>query len=72
MENLENNTEVDGGGINKLNKLQHNESNITKVKSGSTPNTNTVVATTELNDEELAKTELRKVNNHRHSNESGI
>lgn len=29
------------------------------------------MATTEI-DDEISKTELRKVNNHRHSNESGI
>lgn len=64
--NLENNMEGVGGGLNKLNEHQ-NESNITKSKSGPTNR----AATGDINDEELNKTELRKVNNHRHSNESG-
>ncbi|TMW41624.1 hypothetical protein DOY81_013296, partial [Sarcophaga bullata] len=75
-----NNTDV--GGINKLNEQHNNESNITKANTGSlstttttttTTNTNSVVAaTSDINDEDLlGKTELRKVNNHRHSNESG-
>lgn len=74
MVTLENNTEGVGGGVlNKLNETQQNESNITKVKDATTlDTTNTATAVTAATeDEDLVKTELRKVNNHRHSNESG-
>ncbi|XP_037813219.1 guanine nucleotide-releasing factor 2 isoform X2 [Lucilia sericata] len=67
-----NNTEgVIGGGLNKLNEPL-TESNITKAKSGSTANTNIAAASGDLNEEDMGKTELRKANNHRHSNESGF
>lgn len=75
MVTLENNTTegVGGGVLNKLNETQQNESNITKVKDATTlDTTNTATAVTAATeDEDLVKTELRKVNNHRHSNESG-